>query len=91
MTVNAFFVPVNPLPIDSVVIGDDFTTPSGEVTFQVNISSAMNEPFKISLIEDTVLEGNHGFMITIVENDGYVVGGNSRAFVIIRDTMDGNI
>ena len=52
----------------------------------------MDESFNISLTDDAILEGNHGFMITIVENEQYYeVGNNSRIFVIIQDTMDSEI
>jgi RHS repeat-associated protein len=63
----------------TAVAGQDYTQPSGSVTFQ------FQGDIPITLKEDSVPDGDKSFIITITAGSGYVIGSPNQWVVTIHD------
>ena len=75
------------------VVGEDFTTPSNTTSFTLSIDNntqgGIEANVTLGILDDQTIEGDHGFVVTIMTSPNYSLGASTSRAVIIVDTTDG--
>ena len=74
------------------VSGSDYTLLDASVVFGVGAASGAQQPARLAIMEDEILEGDHDFTVSIAQPstyDLYTVGSPGSIVVTIDDSDDG--
>lgn len=65
-------------------LGEDFEVVENNVTISDNFTSGVIS-FSVDIISDDLVEGDHSFIVRIIDDGSFTVGSISEAKVIIID------